>query len=155
MAIFHFKHSYLNWRVIPYKRRIICVFFAVFHHFVNIFLLLDSHLDLVEFSKCMTWQSIFLLLFVFLFFLFFCFFAFFFFHFLVLMACPLRATTHAIDDLSSRNISSHVRIILKGLAFWFEVARITSVQRKIGSKVFSEKWAIFGQCALRHQSMWF
>ena len=32
MAIFHFKHSYLNWRVIPCKRKMICVY-AIFSSF--------------------------------------------------------------------------------------------------------------------------
>ena len=42
----------------------------LFHHFLQHFLfwLLDSCLELIEFFKCMTWQSIFLLFFFFLFF---------------------------------------------------------------------------------------
>ena len=36
MTIFHFKHSYLNWNTIPYRRRMICVY-AIFHHFLNTF----------------------------------------------------------------------------------------------------------------------
>ena len=65
----------------------------------------------------------------FFFFFFFCFCFFFF-----LMVCLLRATTHIIDGLPAWSISSHMRTVLKGLAFWFEVARITSVQRKIWLK---------------------
>ena len=57
MTISHFEHSYLDWRTIPCKRRNdLC--FCSFQHFF--FLLLDSRLDLVKFSECMTWQSIFL-----------------------------------------------------------------------------------------------
>ena len=36
MAIFHLKYSCLNWRAIPCRRRMICVY-AIFHHFLNIF----------------------------------------------------------------------------------------------------------------------
>ena len=80
----------------------ICVF-AIFHHFLNIFFFdsLDFHLDSTQIFKCMTRQSIFLL---------FCF-------FFILTIGLLRATMHAIDDLPSRNISSHVRIVLKGWPF--------------------------------------
>ena len=59
MVIFHFKHSYLNWRVIPCRRRMICVYTAFSSFSQHFFWLLDSRLDLIEFFKCMIWQSIF------------------------------------------------------------------------------------------------
>ena len=120
--------------------------YAVYFHFLNIFFTSWSsfRLNRVFFFKCMIWQSIFLL---------FCFFLFFrFFHSHDLSTSSNDAV---IDDLLSRSISSHVRIISERLVFWFEVARITSVKRKMGLKSIPEKWAIFGQCVLRHQSRWF
>ena len=53
MAISHFKHSYLDWRTIPCKRRNDLCFCS----FSTFSIFLDSRL--VKFFKCMTWQSIF------------------------------------------------------------------------------------------------
>ena len=117
MAIFHFKHSYLNWRAIPYRRRMICVC-AIFYHFLNIFFY--SRLDLIEFSKCMTWQPIFLLFF----------FSFF-------MTHLLRTTTGAIKGLSDWRITSQYGDSFGKMAFRSKVVYIISVQREdYDSKVF-------------------
>ena len=65
MAIFHLKHSYLNWRVIPCKKKKWFMYMQFFIIFSTFFCFLDSYLDLIEFFKCMTWQSIFLFSFLF------------------------------------------------------------------------------------------
>ena len=57
MTIFHFKHNYLNWRVIPCRRRMVCVYAAFSSFSQHFFWLLDSRLDLVEFFKCMIWHD--------------------------------------------------------------------------------------------------
>ena len=72
MAIFHFKHSYLNWRVISCRRRMICVY-AAFHHFLNIFLaswfsfrlsrIFQVHDMTINFSFCSCIHSFFLFFF--------------------------------------------------------------------------------------------
>ena len=137
MAIFYFKHSYLNWRVIPCRRRMICVFvaFSSFsQHFFSWFSFRLSRIFQVH-DMTINFSFVFFLLFF--------------------TICLLRATMHAIDGLPSWNISSHVRICFEKVGFWFEVARITSIQRKIGLKSIPEKWAIFDHCALRYQSRWF
>ena len=95
MAIFHLKYSYLNWKAIPCKRKMTCVFVVFSSFFFQ-----PLFLFLVEFFKCMTWQSIFLLFF-----------------FVYFVVCLLWATTHTIDDLPSWSISSHVRIVLRGWPF--------------------------------------
>ena len=79
----------------------------------------------------------------------------FFFLFFILTICLLRATTYAIDDLPSWNIISNVGIILEGLAFGSRLLVSFLSRGKIWLKSIPEKWAIFGQCALRHQSRWF
>ena len=61
MSISHLKHSYLNWRVIPCKRKkndsCVCNFSSFFQHFLLSWFLFRLNR---YFFKCMTWQSIFL-----------------------------------------------------------------------------------------------
>ena len=54
-----------------------------------------------------------------------------FFAFFILTICLLRAPMHTIDGPSSWSISSHVRIVLKGLAFWSKVVYIIFQMRKV------------------------
>ena len=124
MAISHLKHSYLNWRVIPCKRKMICVH-VVFHHFLNIFWFLDSCLGLIEFSSAWHDNQF----------------------FFILTICLLRATMHAIDGLSSRSISSRVRIILKGWPFGPKLFRpFLSKERIMAQKYFREMGDFWSMC---------
>ena len=141
MVISHIKHSYLNWRAIPYRKQMICVYAAFFQHILWIWLSWFLF-GLSRIFKCMTWQSIF--------FLFFYSFIFFFF-----LNGPLWAMSHVVDGLPTWNISSHMRIILKGLAFGSRLLVSFLSRGKIWLKSILEKWAISGQCASRHQSRWF
>ena len=100
MIIFHFKHSYLNWRAIPYRRRMNCFYCNLFFNIFE-FGLLGSHLDSIEILKCIIWQSNF----------FFCL-------FFVFISFLLWTTTQAIGGLSDWSITSHERIVLKGVIFW-------------------------------------
>ena len=67
----------------------------------------------------------------------------------------LWATLHVVDGFPTWSISSHVRIVLKRLAFGSRLLVSFLLRGKIWLKSILEKWVISGQCALRHQSMWF
>ena len=132
MAISHLKHSYLNWRVIPCKRKTICVYHNFFQHFFWTWL---SWLlfRLIKFFKCMIWQS-------FSFFVHFFFFSF-------SWSCLFRATTHVIDNLSDWSITSDERIVLKRVGFWSKVVRTSSVQKRImAQKVFPKNSQFWSTC---------
>ena len=99
LAIFHFKRNYLNWRVIPCRKKndlYLCSFSSFSQHFffASWFLFRLNRIFQVH---DMTINFSFVLFF-----------------FFILTICLLRATMLAIDGLPSRSISSHVRIILKG-----------------------------------------
>ena len=91
-----------------------------------------------------------------------------FFLFLILVVCLLRATMYAIDGPPDWSISSHVRIVLKGLAFGSRLLVLflfrgkiwlTNILEKMGSfwsmcpeasiKVISERHD-FGNCVFGH-----
>ena len=119
----------------------ICVF-AVFSSFSqHFFWLLDSCLNLIEFFKCMTWQSIFLLFFFSLFF--------------ILTICLLQATMSAIDDLPSRSISSHVRIVLKGWPFGPKLFISFLSKERVMVKSVLEKWVILVHMPQSINQRWF
>ena len=56
---------------------------------------------------------------------------------------------------SVESIISNVGIVLEGLAFGSRLLVSFLSRGKIWLKSIPKKWAIFGQCALRHQSRWF
>ena len=122
MVISHLKYSYINWRAIPCRRKMICayvVFFIIFSTFFFAFWFLFKFNQNFQVHD-ITWQSIFFF-----------------------TICLLRATMHAIDGLPSWRISSHVRIVLKGLTFDRRVIYVISIQRRImAQKLFSRKWTI-------------
>ena len=103
MAIFHLKHSYLNWRANPCRRKRL-QFFIFFQNFFE-FGFLDFRLDSIELFKCMTWQSIFL-------------FSFFFFF---RSHDPSTSGNDACHRWSSRlkHHSSCENYFEKGVVFWF------------------------------------
>ena len=110
---------------------------AVFHHFSTHFFWLSwfsFRLDRIFFFKCMTWQSIFLLL---------CF------SFFILTICLLRATTYVIDGLPNWSIISNVAIVLEGLAIGSRLLVSFLSKGKIWLKSILEKWTIFGQTCLK------
>ena len=121
MTIFHFKHGYLNWRSIPCRRKMIVVFHHFFNKFFWIWLFWFSFgLNRIFQVHDMTIN-----------------FSFFLFSSFVLMIRLLRATTHAIDDLSDWSTTPHVRIILKRVVFWFKgCSRHFCPKKGYGSKVF-------------------
>ena len=140
MTIFHFKHSYLNWSAIPYRRRMICVY-AIFHHFLNTFFwLLDFCLDSIEFFKCMTWQSIF-----FYYFLFFSF---------------SWSVYSGQQCMSYMTFQIEASLLMWGL-FWEVGLLVQSClyrfcpKRRLWLKSVPEKWVFFGQHVPRHQSGYF
>ena len=133
MAIFHLKHSYLNWKVIPCKREMIRVY-AIFHHFFFAFFdLLDSHLGLLEFFTCMTWQSFFL---------------FFFFHFF--LTHLLQVTTRAIEGLSDWSITSQYGDSFGKMVFWSKIVYIISIQKRIMAQKMVSKYHGLGICVFGH-----
>ena len=87
MTISHLKHSYLNWRANLCRGFFFWIWLSWFSFGLN--RIIQVHDMTINF-------------FLFSF---------------VLMIRLLRATTHAIDDLPSRSISSHVKIVLKGWPF--------------------------------------
>ena len=112
MVISHLKHSYLNWKMNPYRRKILqfFIFFSIFFcefgfSWLSFGLnrMIQVHDMTINFS---------------------------FFSSFVLMIRLLRATMHAIDDLPDWGISSHVRIVLKGWSVSSRVVHVISVQRK-------------------------
>ena len=138
MAIFHFKRSHLNWRVIPCKRRNdLC-----FCNFSSFCFFLDCCLGLIKFFKCMTWQSIFL-------------FSFFFFF------CSHDSSTPGNDACHRwpsrlKHHSSCENCFEKGSSFGSSVVHVIFVQRKgMAQKGFWEMGNFFSQCALKHQSKLF
>ena len=115
MIISHLKHSYLNWRANPCKRKRLQYFFQKkiwiwlpwFSFGLN--RIFQVHDMTINFSFCS----------------------------FVLMIRLLWATTHAINGLQNWSIISHVGIVLGRVVFWFKVVHVISVQRKkYGSKVF-------------------
>ena len=118
MTIYHLKHSYLNWRAIPCKRKMI----AVFHHFFNTFFefgFLHFRLDSIKFFKCMTWQSI----------------------FLFVLFCSHNSSTLG-NDACHRWPSNLKHLFscedcFERVGFWFEIARIIFVQRKNMAQKYS------------------
>ena len=128
MAIFHFKHSYLNWRAIPCKRRNdlrFCGFFIIF----STFFFLDSlnfRLDSTRIFQVHDMTIIF-----------------FFLRFFILTICLLRKTMHTIDGLPSWSISSHVRICFERVGLLVQSC-LGHFCPKRGSwlKSISKKWAI-------------
>ena len=137
MAIYHLERSYLNWRAIPCKEN--DLYLCSFSSFSQHFFLLSWFSFRLNLNFSSAWHDNHFS---------FCFLAFFL--FLVLTVCLLRATTQIIDDLSDWSISSHVRIVLKGLAFGSRVVYIIPVQRKDMAQKILEKWATFSQCVSRH-----
>ena len=133
MTIFHFKHSYLDWRAIPRKRRndlCFCSFLTFFLFSFRLSRIFQVHDMTINFLFC-------------------------FFLFLVLMVCLLRATTHIIDGLPAWSISSYIRTVLKGLTFGSRLLVSFLSKGKIWLKSILEKWAISDQHAPRYQSGWF
>ena len=140
MAIFHFKHSYLDWRTIRYKRKNdLC--FCNFSSFSQLFLLLDSCLD-------STWIfQVHDMTINFSFVIFFCFF-------------------HSHDLSTPGNDACHRwPFKLKHLfsvwgLFWKVGLLVHSClyhfcpKRELWLKSILEKWAISSQCAMRHQLRW-
>ena len=92
MVISHLKHSYLNWRANPCRKKMSVVFHHIFWIWLSWFLFGLNRIFQVHDN-----QFFFLL----------------FFSFFVIMICLLRATTRAIDDLPDWSTTPHVRIILK------------------------------------------
>ena len=104
MTISHLKHSYLNWRVNPCKRKRLqfFIFFQIFFEF-GFFFLFSFGLNRI--FKCMTWQSIFLFILLFI-------------HFFSLFLNGLLwAMSPVVDDLPAWSIFFHMRIVLKGFVF--------------------------------------
>ena len=138
MVIYHLKHSYLNWRANPYKRKMIVVFHHFFQHiFLNLAFLIFVWTQ-SNFSSAWHDNQFF-----------FCSFSFLFRELSTLGNVTCRRWPSSLKHLFS------CEDCFEKVGFWFAVARIISVQRKIWLKNIPEKWAIFGQCARRHQSRWF
>ena len=129
MAISHLKHSYLNWRAISYKKQMICVYVVFFNTFFE-FDFLDFCLDSVEFFKCMTWQSIFLFILLFIHF-------FLFFEWSILGNVTCRGWPSSLKHLFSYEDR------FGRVGFWFEVAHIISVQRKNMAQKYSREMGNF------------
>ena len=107
MAISHLKHSYLNWRAIPYKKRNkLCLCNLLFQHFLNLaFLILvwtRSNFSSAWYDNQISFSCFFFL----------------FFFFLVLKTCLLWAMTHTLNGFPGWSTISHARIILKGSFFF-------------------------------------
>ena len=98
----------------------LCSFFNTFFEFG----FLDFCLDSAEFFKCMTWQSIFLFVILFI-------------HFFSLFEWSTLGNVACRDDLPTWSIFSHTRIVLKRFVFWFKRLFTSFVQRKgYDSEVF-------------------
>ena len=112
-------------------------FFIIFSTFF--FLLLDSRLDLVEFSSAWHDNQFF-----------FCSFSLFFF-----TICLLRTMTHTIDGPPSWSIFL-VWGLFWLLAFWSKGVYTNTVNKKrIMAQKYFREMGNFGQRAPRHQSRWF
>ena len=115
-------------------KKMICVY-AVFHHlFFNTFFgFLDSHLDLIEFFKCMTWQSIFLFL-------------------LFISFCSHDSSTPG--NVACRRCPSSLKHLFsckncfERVGFWFEVACIIFAQRKDMAQKYSREMGSFWSMCL-------
>ena len=138
MAIYHLEHSYLNWRVIPCKRRMICVYvaFSSFsqHFLASWFLFRNNQIFQVH---DMTINFSFVLFF-----------------FFILVICLLWAMMHAIHGPPGWNISSHMRIVLKGWPFGPRLFISFLSKKRIMAQKYFRKMSNFGQRAPRHQSRW-
>ena len=139
MAIFHFKHGYLNWRAIPCRRKMIYVY-VIFNHFFHIFFWIWLSWFLFRLTRIFQDDN------HFFFFLFIVLFIF----FLVLMVCLFRATMHAINDLPNWSIFSHVRIVLKGWSFGPKLFISFLSKERVMAQKCSREMGNFGQHALRH-----
>ena len=129
MAIFHFKHSYLNWRVIPCKRRMTCVYVIFYSFFSTFFSWIWLSCFSFRFSQIFQVHDM-TIIFFFVFFLLFSF-----------------SRSHGLFTSSNNAyhrwpfrlehlFSCEDRLVK--LAFWSKVVYIVSVQREdYGSKVFS------------------
>ena len=107
MTISHLKHSYLNWKAIPCrKRNKLCLCNLLFQHFLNLaFLILvwtRSNFSSAWYDNQISFSCFFFL----------------FFFFLVLKTCLLWAMTHTLNGFPGWSTISHARIILKGSFFF-------------------------------------
>ena len=135
MAIFHLKHSYLNWRAIPCRRRMVCVyaFFIIFLIYVW---------TQMNFSNAW-YDNQFSFLFIHSFFLFF------------------RGLSILGNDPCYRWSSNlEASLLMWGLFWkgWFLVQRLFMSflsKERIMARKYSWKIGNFGQCAPRYQSKWF
>ena len=138
MIISHLKHSYLNWRVIPCKRKKMIRVYAIFHHFSTFFY---SCLDLIEFSSA--WHDNQFLFFIFL-----------------LSFSRSHGLFTSGNDACHRWPSKSKHLFscencFERLVFWSKVVYIISIQREDhGSKVFQKNGQFWSTCP-RHQSRWF
>ena len=137
---FHFKHSYLNWRAIPCKRRNdlrFCGFFIIF----STFFLLDSLNFRLDSTRIFQVHDMTIIFF---------FSSFFHSHDL---STPDNDAYHRWPSKLKHLFSCED--CFERLAFWFKVVYIISVNKKgCGSKVFFEEWVIFDWRASRHWSRW-
>ena len=128
MAIYHLEHGYLNWRAIPCRRKMICVY-AVFIIF-STFFFTSWFLFRLNSNFSSAWHDN-------QFFLLFCFFSLFFFTIYL-----LRATMYAIDSFSSWGVISHVRVVLEGWLFGPRLFISFLSKRGLWLKSVLEKWVI-------------
>ena len=70
-------------------------------------------------------------------------FSFVFFSFFILIICLLRATMPAIDGLPSRNISSHMRIVLKGWPFGPKLFISFLSTKRVMAQKYSREISVF------------
>ena len=125
MAIYQLEHSYLNWRAIPCKENdlYLCSFSSFSQHFFLTWLSWFSFRLNSNFSSAWHNNQFF-----------FC--SFFFIHFsLFFLNGLLWAMSHVVDGLPAWSISSHMRIVLKGLAFGSRLL-VSFLFRGYGSEVF-------------------
>ena len=120
MAISHLKHSYLNWRANPCRRKDYS--FSFFNFVFWIWLSWFSFgLNRIFQVHDMTINFSFVLFHSF---------------FSLFFNGPLWAISHVVDGLLAWSISSHMRIILKGLAFDSRLLVSFLSREKYGSKIF-------------------
>ena len=141
MAIYHLDHSYLNWRAIPCKENdlYLCSFSSFSQHFF--WLSWFSFRLNLNFSSA--WHDTQF---------FFCsFFHFFHSHDL---STPGNDARHRWPFKSKHLFSCEDYFEKVGLLVW-GCSYHFCPKKDRAQKYFFEKWVIFGQCALRHQSRWF
>ena len=122
MVVSYLKHSYLNWRAIPCKRRMVCVyaFFIIFFQFT-------IGLKWISPVHDMTINFLFLL----------------FIHFFFFFGLP------TLGNVACRRWPSSLKYLFsyedrfEKVGFWLEVARIISVQRKNMTQKYSRKMGNF------------